>query len=276
MRHHRVWLALATIALVATGCGSKVAIGKLTRASGVEASGHHALVAAPAPAETPVVESPAAAATGQLVPAPSPATPVVARRGRNAIAIIEIPKIGLRQPVFEGVSLAILHYGPGHWPGTAMFGHLGNAVVAGHRITNTRPFFDIDLLSPGDQIFLTTDTDRFVYEMTEHLIVRSNDTWIADDTPDAMLTLFGCHPKGSKSYRYVVRARLTTTPLPRSSAPAQASSEQSLPDDGPPSGPPPADASPETSASDTPPPASEESPPPQCNSLLCRFGRRAA
>src|SRR5262249_50274048 len=163
-----------------------------------------------------------------------------------AIATIEIPKIGLRQPVFEGVSLAVLHYGPGHWPGTASFGHLGNAVVAGHRITNTRPFYDIDLLSPGDQIFLTTDTDRFVYEMTEHMIVRPYDTWIAEDTPEAMLMFFGCHPKGSKAYRYVVRARLTSTPLPRTTTAAHPSSGQTLPDDDAPGGasasaPPPSD-----------------------------------
>ena len=135
---------------------------------------------------------------------------------------------------------------------TAEFGHLGNAVVAGHRITNTRPFFDIDLLSPGDQIILTTDTDRFVYEMTEHLIVGPSDTWIAQDTDNAMLTFFACHPKGSKSHRYVVRARLTSTPLARSTAPRASEQEQALPGDGTSANEPAAQTSAETPASSRP------------------------
>jgi hypothetical protein len=41
--------------------------------------------------------------------------------------------------------------------------------------------------------------------------------WIVDQTQDARLTIFGCHPKGSAKYRYVVRSRLVGTPLGNSS-----------------------------------------------------------
>jgi LPXTG-site transpeptidase (sortase) family protein len=178
----------------------------------------------------------------------------------------------MRQPMFEGVGLATLHYGPGHWPGTAMPGHLGNAVVAGHRITNTHPFFDIDLLAPGDLVFIDMDGSRFVYEMTEHLIVGPRDTWIAHDTEDATLTLFACHPKGSKARRYVVRARLTSTPLPRMAAPRDASlSGEPLPGEATAS---PADPSEGSSLNEPASPPADEGPPP-CNSLLC-LPRRAA
>ena len=68
----------------------------------------------------------------------------------GAIGRIEIPKIGVSQPMFEGVGLDVLANGPGHWPGTAMPGDTGNAVVAGHRVTHTHPFLDIDQLNPGD------------------------------------------------------------------------------------------------------------------------------
>jgi LPXTG-site transpeptidase (sortase) family protein len=193
----RRWLAVVALSFVVSACGSKVDVAHLSRAASVESAGRIAIsdapVGAPAP---PAGEAQPVSFAARGAPAALASAPVV-RPGRNAIAVIEIPRIGLRQPVYEGVSLATLHYGPGHWPGTAEFGHLGNAVIAGHRITNTRPFFDIDLLSPGDQIVLKTDTDRFVYEMTEHLIVGPRDTWIAQDTEDAMLTLFACHPKGS-------------------------------------------------------------------------------
>src|SRR5438128_173 len=50
-----------------------------------------------------------------------------------AIGMIEIPKIGLVHPIFEGIDESEIHWGPGHWPGSAMPGFKGNAVFAGHR-----------------------------------------------------------------------------------------------------------------------------------------------
>jgi sortase A len=272
MSRHR-WLAVAALALVVSACGSKVDVARLSRGSSVGSASRVAMsdtpVAAPAPPAGGA--QPISTSVQGGAPATASAQSGVVRPGRNAIAVIEIPRIGVRQSVFEGVSLATLHYGPGHWPGTALFGHLGNAVIAGHRITNTRPFFDIDLMSPGDQITLTTSTDRFVYEMTEHLIVGPRDIWIAQDTPDAILTLFACHPKGSKAHRYVVRARLTSTPLPRSAGPHANEKEQALPGDGPSANEQAVQPSTETGPSDSPPPEDSA----QCNSLLCRFKRQA-
>ena len=121
---------------------------------------------------------------------------------------IEIPSIGLDHPIYEGVELPTLRWGPGHWPGTAMPGESGNAVFAGHRVTHTRPFLDIDQLQPGDQIILATAAGRFVYEVTGHQIVTADDVHIADPTLTPTVTLMACHPKGSARQRYVVRGRL--------------------------------------------------------------------
>ena len=121
---------------------------------------------------------------------------------------IEIPRIGLNHPIYEGVDLPDLHWGPGHWPGTAEPGQFGNAVFAGHRVTHTRPFLDIDRLVAGDQIIITTADGRFVYEVTGHLIVTPDDVHIADPTLTPTVTLLACHPKGSARQRYVVEGRL--------------------------------------------------------------------
>jgi sortase A len=121
---------------------------------------------------------------------------------------IEIPKIGLVHPIYQGIDLPNIHWGPGHWQGSAMPGQVGNAYFAGHRVTHTRPFLDIDKLEPGDQIIITTDAGRFVYEVTGHEIVTPDQVRIAKPTPTATLTLSACHPKGSASRRYVVYARL--------------------------------------------------------------------
>jgi sortase A len=145
------------------------------------------------------------------VPARLPGQPVVTGR-------IEIPKIGLDQPTFEGNTLAQIDHGPSHWPGTPMPGHPGNTVFPGHRITHTHPFFFIDQLVPGDQIIFTTAEGRFVYEMYESHIVRPSETWVVDPAPGAIATIFGCHPRGSARYRYVVRARLVSPMAPGASS----------------------------------------------------------
>ena len=52
----------------------------------------------------------------------------------------------------EGVSLADLKKGPGHYPETPLPGQEGNAAIAGHRTTYGAPFHRLDELKPGDEI----------------------------------------------------------------------------------------------------------------------------
>ena len=127
-----------------------------------------------------------------------------------AFGMIVIPRIGLVHPIFEGIDETAIHWGPGHWPGSALPGQRGNTVFAGHRVTHTRPFLDIDLLAPGDQIIFHLATGTYTYEVTDHIIVSPQDTWIANQTADATVTIFGCHPKHSARQRYVVRGKLVS------------------------------------------------------------------
>ena len=128
------------------------------------------------------------------------------------IGQIEIPKLGLHVPLNHGISLRSIDRGPSHWPGTAMpGGESGNTVVAGHRVTHTRPFRHLDDLAPGDQIIFTVDGVRSVYEVTGHEVVTPKRTDIVNQTAEPVATLFACHPPGSARYRYVVRAALVAT-----------------------------------------------------------------
>jgi sortase A len=128
-----------------------------------------------------------------------------------AFGMMVIPKINLVHPIFEGIEESAIHWGPGHWPGSASPGKVGNTVFAGHRVTHTRPFLDIDLLAPGDQITIHMATGTFVYEVTDHQIVGADATWIADQTPTPTITIFACHPKHSAKQRYVVRGKLISS-----------------------------------------------------------------
>lgn len=161
--------------------------------------------APPAPAPPP---QPAAAPPTK--PVAPPADPWAKERIVQ-FGEIRIPKIGLVHPVYEGVTLTVIDQGPGHWPGSAMPGQLGNAVFAGHRVTHSRPFRNLDQLVPGDEIIFTTNDGTFTYKMTRQEIVSPKDVWIVSPTPDATLTLFACHPPGSARQRIVVRGALAAT-----------------------------------------------------------------
>src|SRR5690606_24372475 len=101
--------------------------------------------------------------------------------------------------------------GPSHWPGTAMPGQLGNVVVAGHRVTKTRPFYDLDLLQPGDElIFSMADGSRHVYALDRIEVVDDEAMHIVDPTYGYRATLFACHPTGGAQRPPV--ARFTRAP----------------------------------------------------------------
>ncbi len=124
------------------------------------------------------------------------------------IGSMEIPAIGLKHRIFQGVTLHNIDEGPSHWTGSALPGEMGNAVFAGHRATNSQPFRRIDALVPGDRVIFNIRGTRSTYRVTGNLVVRPADSWIADQTPAYTATLYACHPVGSTAERYVVRLEL--------------------------------------------------------------------
>lgn len=131
------------------------------------------------------------------------------------IGEIEIPKIALVHPIFEGVWLTNIDYGPGHWPGSAGIGEYGNAVFAGHRVTHSHPFRNIDQLAVGDTVILRTmEGASYTYEVTGTEVVTPDRLDVAAQTRGHHLTFFACHPPGSAAYRFVVHADLVSKPAP--------------------------------------------------------------
>ena len=122
---------------------------------------------------------------------------------------IQIPKIGVDTKVYEGVTLGTLNAGPGHWPGSASPGQVGNVVIAGHRVSHHADFLDIDQLAPGDQVILSNIGGRYTYVVTGTEIVAPDQIRIIDQTPARTATLFACHPKHSTRQRIVVHLELS-------------------------------------------------------------------
>ncbi len=130
----------------------------------------------------------------------------------DSLTRIRIPRLGVDTIVVEGTSASALRAGAGHYPSTPLPCEIGNVAIAGHRTTYGRPFHDLDLLQPGDQIILETPIGICTYEMnTPHFIVPPTQTDVVDNTPDeATLTLTTCHPKGSARQRLIVTASMTS------------------------------------------------------------------
>lgn len=149
--------------------------------------------------------------TTEALPVPLPPPEPRAPEPRIELGFIEIPKLGVVKPLFEGITLNTLDLGPGHWPGTAMPGRLGNVVVGGHRTSHDKPFRYLDQLVAGDEVVFNTPDGRFVYHVTKVEVVTPEAIWIIDQTRAYTATLFACHPVGSTKERIIVHLQLAGT-----------------------------------------------------------------
>lgn len=134
-------------------------------------------------------------------------------------ALMRIPALGARfqAPVVEGVTLADLAEGVGHYPGTALPGEVGNFAVAGHRATNGEPFARLDVLGKGDAVVVETATRWYTYRVRQTRIVEPTQVDVILPVPGRpqaeptreLLTLTTCNPRWASYERLIVHAELT-------------------------------------------------------------------
>ncbi len=208
-------VALAALTLGTAACGSDagtdVADTATATVAPTAAPETTTATTAATTATTTVPTTLATTTTQATLPTPQPPPDPEAPDPGMELGTIEIPKLGVNRALWEGVSLPTLDRGPGHWPGTAMPGSLGNVVVGGHRVSHDRPFRDIDQLVPGDEIALTYSGVRHSYIVTGAQVVTPNDVWVINQSMAHTATLFACHPPGSTRERFIVFARLAGT-----------------------------------------------------------------
>lgn len=149
----------------------------------------------------------------------------------TGFAVLHLPSLGEDgdpKVVVEGVGTEDLKKGPGHIPGTAAPGQLGNTVISGHRTTYGAPFADLDRLRPGDAVVVETRDSWFTYTVRGTQIVAPSAVEVtypvpgdADAVPTRrLLTLTTCHPRYSAKQRLVVSAELTATTAQSDGPPA--------------------------------------------------------
>lgn len=121
--------------------------------------------------------------------------------------------------VVEGVGVADLKRGPGHLPGSAAPGELGNMVLSGHRSTYGAPFADLDRLRAGDPVVVQTRDSWVTYRVRELEVVDPTDVGVVLPVPrrpgaapeSGRFTLTTCHPRYSARQRLIVSGTLESS-----------------------------------------------------------------
>ena len=161
----------------------------------------------------------------------------------DGFALIYIPAFGSGYvyTVVEGTGTAELDEGPGHYPGSALPGEVGNFALAGHRVGKGSPFLNLDKLRAGSPIVIRTKTYWYTYRVLGdprtrdpaavgklgipgQLVVSPANVGVIAPVPgragaeptQRLLTLTTCHPKFSARERLVIHAQLDGTPFPTS------------------------------------------------------------
>ncbi|WP_093173033.1 class E sortase [Sinosporangium album] len=132
----------------------------------------------------------------------------------DALALLRIPRLGedYRYAVVEGVGFEHLKKGPGHYPGSALPGQIGNFVLSGHRTTYAAPFNRIDELEPGDEVVVEAREARYTYRVTGSKVVKPQQMEVIGPVPgepgaapsEATITLVTCHPEYSAAERLIL------------------------------------------------------------------------
>ncbi len=130
----------------------------------------------------------------------------------DVVGQLQIPSIDVDFFVVSGVGVEELRLGPGHFTDTPLPGQLGNSAIAGHRTTYGQPFHNLDQLTAGDEIIITTTYGTFTYEVSGLQVVEPTDYAVVSTTDPtvATLTLTTCHPKWSAAQRLIVTADLNS------------------------------------------------------------------
>ena len=140
-------------------------------------------------------------------------------------ALMRIPRLGRNWEfaVVQGTGLPQLALGPGHVPGTALPGQVGNFAVAGHRVTAGNPFWSLPSLRAGDQVYVETIAGTYEYRVVaKPVLVSADDTAMLSAVPghpgerprQRLITLITCDPPWTGTNRVIVTGALVAT-LPR-------------------------------------------------------------
>jgi sortase A len=137
----------------------------------------------------------------------------LAKHFKPPLALLNIPRIHLEVPVFNGTDEGVLNRGVGRIIGTAQVGSNGNVGIAGHRDGFFRRLKD---LIKGDSVELIAVERTLFYQVDNIAIVSPDDIHVLADRGVPTITLVTCYPfyfVGDAPQRYVLQCSLKRSNL---------------------------------------------------------------
>lgn len=126
----------------------------------------------------------------------------------DMVGYLEVPKMGLRVPVYLGASEENMARGAALLGETSapIGGESTNAVIAGHRGMATAAMFrDIEALEVGDEVEVTNPFGKLEYRVSEIRVIDPGDREAVLIQPGRdLVTLLTCHPFPTNAQRYLV------------------------------------------------------------------------
>ena len=128
------------------------------------------------------------------------------------LGYIQIEKIKVNLPIYEGTDDKTLHKGIGHLEKTSMPTYNGayHSVLVGHTGISTKKFFDdLTNLKVGDEFVVTILNDSFKYKIYDIKKVLPNQTKdLKIQKNRKLVTLVTCTPKFVNSHRLLVMGEI--------------------------------------------------------------------
>lgn len=129
--------------------------------------------------------------------------------GDGTIAVLQIPKIKLKLPVYHGTSEEVLTKGLGQLENTSLpiGGESTHSVITGHTgLPDTKLFTDLTEIVEGDVFYINVIGETLAYEVDHIEIVKPEYTKLLQiEKGKDYVSLLTCYPYGINSHRLVVR-----------------------------------------------------------------------
>jgi sortase A len=147
---------------------------------------------------------------------PTAKLPTNSTKPSVSIYKISIPRLGIKNAIVsiggEDLAESLIQY-----PGTAIPGQIGNAVIFGHSVLPSfyNPadyltiFSTLPTLGQGDAITVSYDGITYKYQVEDKFEVEPTDIQILNqDESDSFLSLVTCVPPGLTTRREIIKARI--------------------------------------------------------------------
>ena len=131
--------------------------------------------------------------------------------GNGVMGYVEIPKIGLTEPIYHYSTEVSLGIGIGHIHGSSLptGGETTHTVLTGHRgLPNQKFFSDLDKVNIGDKFYMHILNKILAYEVYKIKVIEPTDVdeLMIEDGED-LATLVTCEPYGVNTHRLLVMGK---------------------------------------------------------------------